>query len=210
MNKKKNDTKAARLLLAAATALSAAGAFGGKEFFGEPIDLRMFGDLGAIVPGKKIIYLYRIHANAATESAQIMAYTTQNSRAVSAEAQTTVTKDGVVRTPGTPQVEITATALLAKGDPMIDTLTNAVKNGVLVECWEANLEEPVTGTTTKFKGTYYQGYITSISLTSNAEGNAEAAITFAANGAGADGDVTVTAEQQEQASYVFSDTTAGA
>lgn len=166
--------------------------------------LALFGE---VVAGRKIVYLVRVQSAATSSAASILAYTTQNGRTISADAQTTVTKDGTMRTAGTPQVEITFTALLQKGDSMIDTLTAAMKNGSLMECWEANLESPVANETNKFKGIYWQGYLTSLGLTSNAEGNTEVSMTFAANGAGETGDVTVTAAQQEQASYVFTDTT---
>lgn len=166
--------------------------------------LRLFGE---VVAGRKVVYLLRVQSAATTTAASILAYTTQNGRTISADAQTTVTKDGTMRTAGTPQVEVTFTALLQKGDPMVDTLTAAMKNGSLMECWEANLESPVSNTTDKFKGIYWQGYLTSLGLTSNAEGNTEVSMTFAANGAGEVGNVTVTAQQQEQASYVYTDTT---
>ena len=62
-------------------------------------------------------------------------------------------------------------------------------------------------TVTKFKGTYYEGYLTSFEETSNAEDFVEYSLTFGINGKGADGDVTVTTDQQEAAAYVFTDTT---
>mgnify|MGYP007026178601 FL=1 len=42
--------------------------------------------------------------------------------------------------------------------------------------------------------------------TSNAEDMVEVSLTFGINGSGARGNVTVSAEQQEIASYVFKDT----
>lgn len=58
----------------------------------------------------------------------------------------------------------------------------------------------------KFKGRYFQGYVTEFEKTSNAEDMVEISLTFGINGKGVKGDVTVTAEQQEAASYVFVDT----
>lgn len=171
-------------------------------------DLRLFGATGPVTPGKKVIYLFRVAKYAATKAAILVAYTTQNGRTITAEAATTATKDGTIRTPGTPQVEITATALLAKDDEAKDMFIEAMRDGELMECWEANLDQPHATLQNKFAGTYFQGYVTNFTITSNAEGNTEISLTFAANGTGADGDVTVTAEQQEQASYVFTDTPA--
>lgn len=79
----------------------------------------------------------------------------------------------------------------------------------LMEIWRANLEEAGTGAN-KFKGTYYQGYITSYDESATADGYVEVSLEFAINGEGVDGDVTVTAQQQEEAMYAFSDTVVSA
>ena len=76
----------------------------------------------------------------------------------------------------------------------------------LIEIWEVNLAEPITSKAGKFKGTYYQGYLTEYTLTSSAEDHAEVETTFGINGTGATGEVTVSEEQQEVAAYVFADT----
>lgn len=159
------------------------------------------------VKGKKIVYLYRVHENAATTDGAVIAFTTENSRSVSVDADSTVTKDGTIRTPSEPEIEISASSILKKGDTFINTLESAMKENKLMDIWEANLEEPGTGTN-KFKGTYYQGYLTELEKSSNAEDFVEVELTFGINGKGADGDVTVTADQQEAASYVFVDTPA--
>lgn len=168
-------------------------------------NLQLFGEA---VSGKKLVYLYRILKNAATTDGAALAFTTENSRTKSRDADSTETKDGAIRTPGAAEVEISATSILAKGDTLIDELEEAMDNGDIIEIWEANLEEPATGegNTNKFKGAYYQGYLTEFEKTSNAEDFVECSLTFGINGAGVKGDVTVTAAQQELASYVFADT----
>ena len=80
-------------------------------------------------------------------------------------------------------------------------------NDELIEIWEVNLEE-AGATSGKFKGTYYQGYLTSFEKSSPAEGQVECSLTFGINGKGATGDCTVTDDQQDTAAYVFADTTA--
>ena len=170
-------------------------------------DLQLFAEAPKPVKGDKIIYLYRILEEAADESGVILAFTTENGFSISSDADSTVTKDGTIRTPGEPEIEITATSLLAVGDEMYDKLAEAMKNDKIIEVWEANLAEPVTGETDKFKGMYYQGYLTSFEKKSNAEDYVEVSTTFAINGVGADGDVTVSQDQQDIAGYVFRDTT---
>ena len=102
-------------------------------------------------------------------------------------------------------MEITATSILKKGDALIGKLEKALDDDALVEIWEANLMEPASSGSNKFKGKYFQGYLTEIEYTANADEFVEVSLTFGINGNGEDGDVTVTASQQEQA-YAFADT----
>lgn len=166
-------------------------------------DLQMFAEA---VSGKKIIYLFRVLKDAATADGVALAFTTENSVSMSKDADTTATKDGAIRTPGEMEIEISATAILAKGDEMYAKFKDAMINDELIEIWEANLEEAADSGENKFKGTYYQGYLTEFEKTSNADDFVECSTTFAINGTGADGDVTVSVEQQEVANYVFTDT----
>lgn len=165
-------------------------------------NLQMFAEA---VSGKKVVYLYRVLNSAATKAGATLAFTTENSRTKSKDADSTETKDGAIRTPGAAEVEITATSILAKGDTLIEELEEAMDGDDLIEIWEANLEEPGTGEN-KFKGRYYQGYLTEFEKTSNAEDFVECSLTFGINGVGVKGEVTVSAEQQEIAAYVFTDT----
>lgn len=169
------------------------------------MNLQLFAEA---VQGKKIVYLFRIASKASTDDGAILAFTTENGRTKSKDADSTMTKDGAVRTPGAAEVEITATTLLAKGDTMIDDLEDALDDDELIEIWEANLAEPVTGSGSenKFSGMYFQGFLTELEKTSNAEDNVEISLTFGVNGNGKRGSVTVSAEQQAAADYVFADT----
>lgn len=166
-------------------------------------DLQLFAEA---VAGKKMVYLFRVLSEAATADGATLAFVTENERTKSKDADSTVTKDGTIRTPGASETEITATALLAKGDTTIEKLEDAMDNDEIVEVWEANLEEPVEGGENKFKGAYYQGYLTEVGVSSSAEDFVEVSLTYAANGSGVRGEVTVSAEQQEMAAYVFADT----
>lgn len=167
------------------------------------MNLQLFAEA---VQGKKIVYLYRIKSKAATNDGATLAFTTENGRTKSKDADSTATKDGSIRTPGVVETEITATSILAKGDTLLDSLEDAMDNDELIEIWEANLAEPADSGENKFKGMYFQGYLTEIEKTSNAEDMVECSLTFAVNGSGKRGDVTVTVEQQDIANYVFADT----
>ena len=160
------------------------------------------------VQGSKLIYLYRLLEEQATEDAFRLAFVTEDSISLSKDADSTITKDGAIRTPSPAEIEKQVTCILAQGDADIKKLKTAMLADKIIELWEANLDEPVEGETNKFYGTYYQGYITSYEKTSNAEDMVEIQMTVGVNGNGADGEVTVTDDQQEDASYVFTDTPA--
>lgn len=159
-----------------------------------------------VVQGKQIVYLYRILSEAATENATQISFVTENSFSKSKEAESTVTKDGTIRTPGASEIEISSTSLFAKGDPMIEKLETAMDNNEILEIWRVNLAEPVGEGSNKFKAKYYQGYLNEFEETASAEEAVEYSHTFGINGDGVSGEATVTAEQQEMAAYVFADT----
>lgn len=161
-----------------------------------------------IIKGSRIIYLYRIRKDAATDNATAIAFTTENSRSKSRDSDTVTTKDGAIRVPGEVETEISATALYAgENDEMIGKIEAALDNGGKVEVWEVNLDKPGTGeNSSKFAAKYFQGYVTSFELTSSSEDYAEASLDFGLEGAGKDGYATVTDEQQEIAAYQFKDT----
>lgn len=168
------------------------------------IDLQLFAEA---ISGRRIIYLYRLLSEAAAQAATRLAFATENGRTKSKDADSTATKDGSIRTPGTAEVEITSTSVLSKGDTMIGKLEDAMDSDALIEIWEVNLDEPASGGEgNKFKGMYFQGYITEFEKSSPSDDFTEISLTFGINGSGKRGDVTVSAEQQEEANYAFTDT----
>lgn len=168
------------------------------------IDLQLFAEA---ISGRRIIYLYRLLSEAAAQNATRLAFATENGRTKSKDADSTATKDGSIRTPGTAEVEITSTSVLSKGDTMIDKLEDAMDSDKLIEIWEVNLDEPASGGEgNKFKGMYFQGYITEFEKSSPSDDFTEISLTFGINGSGKRGNVTVSVEQQEEANYAFTDT----
>lgn len=169
--------------------------------------LQLFGEA---VSGKKIVYLFRVLENAAKETGAVLAYTTENSRTKSKDADSTATKDGSIRTPGTAEVEIEATCYMSSDNTLAEDLEKAMDSDKLIEIWEAWLDRPISGKTDKFEGKYYQGYLTEIELSSESDDFAEYSLTFGINGNGVDAPdtgITVSVEQQEEANYTFQDTT---
>lgn len=158
------------------------------------------------VTGKNLIYLYRLESEKATADGTRIALTTEDELSISADADATATKDGAVRGASVAELEKTCTSLMDADDPMLPKLKSAILNGSLVELWEVNLDKPVANQTNKYAGTYYQAYLSEFTASSPADGNVEVSMTFGINGKGADGNVTVTASQQDDEQYTFVDT----
>lgn len=158
------------------------------------------------VKGTSLVYLYRVYSEQRTADGVRIALTTEDEISISKDADATPTKDGSVRGSGVAEIEKTCSSLMGATDPMIDKLKNAMLNDQLIEIWEANLDKPVGTGTNKFSGTYYQGYLSDLSVSSPADGNVTIDMTFGINGKGATGDVTVPTSQQDSDLYEFVDT----
>lgn len=165
----------------------------------------------AAIKGSRIAYLYRILSEASSTAGTAIAFTTENSRKKSRDADTVSTKSGTIRVPGDTEVEISTTALFSsENDPLIGKLETALDNSAIVEVWEVNLD--IKGTllnADKFKAKYFQAYLTNLELSSNSEDHAEYSLDFSVIGTGADGFATVSSDQQKIAEYVFKDTSSG-
>ena len=89
--------------------------------------------MATAVQGMKIIYLYRIASEEAQQTGTMISFATENGRTKSKDADSTMTKDGAIRTPGASEVEISSTSILAKGDTMIDKLEDAMDEDKLIQ-----------------------------------------------------------------------------
>lgn len=162
----------------------------------------------SVIQGKRIVYLYRLLAEAKTNDATAIAFTTENSTSISRDSDTVSTKSGVIRVPKDAETEIKTTAIFAsENDEIISKIKAAVIEGKMLEIWEVNLDAPGEDTNEgKFAATYYRGYATSFELTSNSEDHAEASLEFAIEGSGVEGYATISDDQQAIADLVFKDT----
>ena len=165
--------------------------------------------------GKDIVILLRPMSKATAQAAALIPFGTSDTESISADSDTTVTKDGVINTSGAASVELSKEGLMHhnSSDPdgtiSIDDLKAAMKSREKVEAWVVNLSRP-GATEGKYLGTYYQGYLTSFETEAAAEDLASVSMDYAADGVGADGECTVDATTRQIASYVFTDTTQGA
>lgn len=156
------------------------------------------------VAGKSVIHLYRLLSEQGSEDAKKMMFPTEDKESISNDTETTITKDGSETSPKGAEVKLSSTNLFGVGDPTAKKLKNACKKGEEVEAWVVDLAEP-TATEGKHPATYYKGFITSYEKTAPAEGFVEISVEYSARGIGVDGEVTLSAEQTEEANYVFED-----
>lgn len=97
-----------------------------RKLFG----LQLFAEA---IAGKKVVYLYRILSTEKDHDATALAFTTENERTKSKDADSTATKDGAVRTPGTAEGEITASSLLKE----IRSLMSWRKHWTMMKRWKS-------------------------------------------------------------------------
>lgn len=157
--------------------------------------------------GIDVILLYRLLKKQNEEAAWKMTLQTEHDNSITRDAESTVTKDGNVQTLSPVEYDLSATSIVAIGDPHVDEMKKALIDGEIIEIWEINKAEKGTGeNANKFKATYYQGYVSEYSPTATAEDKVELSLSFAINGVGQDGFATLTKEQAEVVQYVFEDT----
>ena len=175
------------------------------------MNLKMFDTTYTTEEGKKTVIMLRVLEKESAAAAALVPFGTTDSENISADSDTTVTKDGIITSPGTASVELSKEALMSHnsadpdGTTTIDDLKDAMKNRKKVEAWVVNLSRPGT-TSGKYLGTYYQGYLTSFEVEAAAEDLVTVSMDYSAEGVGADGECTVDAATQQMASYVFTDT----
>lgn len=158
------------------------------------------------VKGQDVILMFRPLTLAGTEAAKKLAFQTEHEVSSSRDVESTPTKDGNIQSLGSIEQEISATSLLTKGSAELEAMEDAYENGDVIEVWEADLSQEGTEADT-FKGKYYQSYMTEFTKTANSEDNVEISMSFAVNGLGQRGDVTVPTAIQDAVQYEFKDTT---
>lgn len=157
--------------------------------------------------GIDVILLYRLLKNETQEAAWKMAFQTEHENGLSRDSDSTVTKDGNVQSLSPVEYDFSATSIVAKGDPHVDEMKQALLNGDIIEIWEINKAEQGTDDNAKkYKATYYQAYVSEFTPSAAAEDNVELSLSFAVNGIGQDGYATLTEDQAAVVQYTFKDT----
>lgn len=164
--------------------------------------------------GKESLLFFRRYEDRETESAAKLFFQTEHSIEKTKETETTQTKDGQTTTVSDGENTISITSLAYAEDDGVVALWEELEDWFdandKVEVWEVSkgLREGE-----QFRARYFQGHITDFSISAPADGDMELEMTYAIDGNGTKGAVTLTDEQQQVASYVFTDldpVTAGA
>ena len=113
------------------------------------------------VSGKKIVYMYRMLADASKMDAQetpcpLLQKTVSLLAGMQIPQRQKMAQSGHL---AQWRLRATTTALLAKGDVMLNKLQDALINANKVEVWKINLEEPGSEDK-KYKAKYYWAYVT--------------------------------------------------
>lgn len=156
--------------------------------------------------GKNVVLLWRLEKNRKTDIGTLLMFQTEHNVEKTRDSDSVATKSGTIRKAGVMEEEISFSSIVGVGDKMIDTLNEAIDDGLLIELWEVDITK--TGSAeNKYSAIYRQGYITSLSKTANAEDEVEIEGTYATNMKGQKGEVTLTVEQIEAIQYTFKDVT---
>lgn len=157
--------------------------------------------------GIDIILLYRILSKSTEEAAWKLAFQTEHDNGISRDSDSTATKDGPIQNLSQVEYDFSATSIVAKNDPHVDEMKQALIDGEIIEIWEIDRAEKGTNTNAeKYKATYFQAYISSFSNNPNSEDALELELEFAVNGIGQPGWATLTEDQAEVVQYQFKDT----
>lgn len=156
------------------------------------------------IQGKSILVLIR-KLGETTAALQPMLQTKFENK-IKNDIDSEATKNGAINKPGGAELDMSMELILSKGDNTIKILEDSGKKGDKLEIWVPNLQEG--SGSNKFHGTYYQGRVKGLELQADAKDLAKYKVTWAIDGVGVEGDITVTPEQQELAQYEFVDTIA--
>ena len=159
--------------------------------------------------GKDVILLYRLLKKETQEAAWKLAFQTEHSNGKTKSFDTVTTKDGPIGSPGEVEYELSATSIVANGDPHIDEMDQAFDDDEIVEVWEIDKSEKGkdgSEDADKYKAKYLQAYITGFTPSANTEDNVELELEFGVFGRARRGYATLTKDQAEVVQYVFKDT----
>ena len=146
-----------------------------------------------------------------TEKATKLMFQTEHSVERSLDGGDSVaTKDGSISSPGTAEIELPFSSIMARGDECYEMLLDCFENNKTVEVWaiDKGAEPKGSGEVTKYPAKYMQGKLTDFSETANAEDMMELEGTISVNGIPQSGDATLSVEQAKVVQYAFKDTTA--
>lgn len=157
-----------------------------------------------------VLYIRNL-SQATTMSGGRLALQTTHTLSVSADSDSTATKDGNISTPGVPETTLSVENI-GSDDFLDDVIKNSVFKGTKLEIWEVNFDKPNPNTPagvspTSFFARYMQGQATSWESENAADSTNTHSSEFAINGTPQDGYVTLTKPDLDALQYAFHDIT---
>ncbi|WP_088815445.1 MULTISPECIES: phage major tail protein, TP901-1 family [Listeria] len=152
--------------------------------------------------GTNTFLAFRLLSTAAEQTGIKLALQTTHNFTRSRDSDSTATKDGNVNSTSPLTVEASVENILSD-DPLNDLLIEAIEKDEIVEIWEIDRSSKTTEG--KYKAWYFQVNVTNIEEDHDADGNSTNKADFSVIGSGARGELTLTADQEEEVSYAFRD-----
>lgn len=153
--------------------------------------------------GKTSVLFFRLLKDALTKAGRKMAFQTEHSETIANETSSTLTKDGAVTSSGGATVEYAISTILAKNDPLVRELKDAVFEGHTVECWEVNIDEDIMNEDGQYLATYMQGKLNGWESTKNSEENVTVSSTLIVSGRPQEGYLDLTDSEKASVQYAF-------
>ena len=153
--------------------------------------------------GKTSVLFFRLLKDATTKAGRKMAFQTEHSETIANETSSTPTKDGAVTSSSGATVEFGISTILAKNDPLVRELKNAVFDGDTVECWEVNIDEDIMNEDGQYLATYMQGKLNGWESTKNSEENVTVSTTLVVSGRPQEGYLDLSDAEKASVQYAF-------
>ncbi|MEQ7302957.1 phage major tail protein, TP901-1 family [Enterococcus avium] len=157
------------------------------------------------VYGKDRILMFRLYDERTTKGAAKLALQTKHTWKYEAKSDTTETKDGNINSPATAGATLEIEAVTSLDD-VNEMLKQAVLKSKKLEVWDINLADAQGEG--KYGATYAQGYMQSWEVPSEVGKLGELKTEMNIDQLPVDGVATLSAEQESEIQYAFTDTTA--
>lgn len=152
--------------------------------------------------GTNTFLAFRLLNKAKEKEGLKLALQTTHNLTRSRDSDSTATKDGNVNSTSPLAIEASVENILSD-DPLNELLIEAIEKDEVVEIWE--IDRASKTAEGKYKAWYFQANVTNIEDDHDADGNSTNQADFSIIGNGVKGELTLTADQEDEVNYAFRD-----